>query len=154
MTATLEIRLVDPADYSQWRLLWDGYNEFYGRVGDTALPEAVTAGTWERFFNPLEPVFCLVALADARVVGIAHYLFHRSTTKLGPVCYLQDLFTEPQRRGAGVGRSLIEGVCAKAKAAGATRVYWHTQATNATGRALYDQVARQLGFIVYSRDPL
>lgn len=154
MTATLEIRPVDPADDAQWRPLWEGYNAFYGRAGDTALPEAVTAATWARFFDPLEPVFCLVAVANARVLGIAHYLLLRSTTRLGPVCYLQDLFTEPQHRGAGVGRALIEGVCASAKAAGATRVYWQTHATNATARALYDQVAEHRGYIVYSRDPL
>jgi len=148
----VRVRPVHRDDLSQWRPLWDGYNAFYGRSGDTALPEAITACTWDRFFDPVEPVFALVAETDGRVVGLAHCLFHRSTTRIEPVCYLQDLFTAPESRGRGVARALIEGVSALAQDAGARRVYWQTHVDNATGRALYDKVAQHLGFIVYSRD--
>jgi hypothetical protein len=34
--------------------LWDGYNEFYGRVGVLALAGEITPSTWERFHNPEE----------------------------------------------------------------------------------------------------
>ncbi|TFZ07681.1 GNAT family N-acetyltransferase [Ramlibacter humi] len=148
------IRPLRREDRQPWQRLWDGYNAFYGRAGETALDPRITEATWERFFNPIEPVFALVAEVDGRVSGLAHYLFHRSTTKIEPVCYLQDLFTAPELRGKGVGRALIEGVAAQARQGGAQRLYWHTQTTNEAGRALYDKVARHLGFIVYSRDPL
>ena len=148
----LSIRPVVSADLEAWRPLWDGYNAFYGRNGPTALPEEVTAVTWARFFNPNEPVFALVAEDDGKLLGLAHYLFHRSTTRVEPVCYLQDLFTAPQARGQGVGRALIEGVYRQAIEAGAKRVYWQTQATNSAGRLLYDKVAKHLGFIVYSHE--
>ena len=62
---------------------------------------------------------------------------------------LQDLFTLPSERGRGVGRALIEAVYRQAAAAGSKRVYWHTQESNAPGRALYDKVAKNSGFIVY-----
>ena len=81
-------------------------------------------------------------------VGIAHYLFHRSTWA-SKVCYLQDLFTAPQARGHGVARALIERVAQEARAAGASRYYWLTQESNAAARALYDRVARFNGFIRY-----
>jgi len=87
----LQIRPVTQADHHQWLPLWQGYNAFYGRAGETALPEGITQATWERFLNPLEPVFALVAESEGELVGLAHYLFHRSTTRLEPVCYLQDL---------------------------------------------------------------
>jgi GNAT superfamily N-acetyltransferase len=150
-TSTL-IRSAEPQDFAAWRPLWDGYNAFYGRVGHSALPEEITQATWSRFFNPIEPVFALVAVQEGRMVGLAHYLFHRSTTRLEPVCYLQDLFTLPAARGQGVGRALILGVYEQAACAGAKRVYWQTQSTNAAGRQLYDKVAKHLGFIVYSQD--
>jgi len=124
----LNIRPVAPSDLEAWRPLWDGYNAFYGRNGPTALPEEVTAVTWARFFNPLEPVFALVAENEGKLLGLAHYLFHRSTTRVEPVCYLQDLFTASPARGQGVGRALIEGVYRQAVLAGAKRVYWQTQA--------------------------
>ena len=146
------IRRVERADYDAWRPLWDGYNAFYGRVGATALPEEITRMTWDRFFDASEPVHALVAVEPGRIVGLTHYLFHRSTTRLNDVCYLQDLFTVEDMRGRGVGRKLIEAVYAAARDAGSSRVYWQTQASNEAGRMLYDKVARHLGFIVYSHE--
>lgn len=150
---SLAVRTPTQQDYAAWRPLWDGYNEFYGRHGDSALPEHITQLTWQRFFDPDEPVFALVAEQQGMLVGLAHFLFHRSMTKVENVCYLSDLFTPQSLRGQGIGRALIEAVCSRAKAAGAARVYWQTHETNAAGRLLYDKVARHHGFIVYSRDP-
>ena len=148
----ISVRPLLRSDYPDWTSLWDGYNAFYGRAGPTALPESITESTWERFFSASEPVHALVAEEDRRVVGIAHYLFHRSTTRLNDVCYMQDLFTAADRRGLGVGRQLILAVYEAARAAGSSRVYWQTHVTNEAGRALYDKVARHHGFIVYSHD--
>ena len=147
------VRPVERRDHEAWLPLWAGYNAFYGRSGATALPAEITASTWERFFDPAEPVFALVAEVDGTVVGLAHYLFHRSTNRIEPVCYLQDLFTTTLHRGRGVGRALILGVGEAARTAGARRLYWHTHEGNAAGRALYDKVASHAGFIVYTREP-
>ncbi|MDR6522471.1 GNAT superfamily N-acetyltransferase [Variovorax paradoxus] len=149
MTSSLLIRSPVAADYPAWKPLWDGYNAFYGREGPTALADEITQATWQRFFDAYEPVHALVAERDGQLVGLTHYLFHRSTTRLEPTCYLQDLFTLPSERGKGVGRQLIEGVYERAKVAGVHRVYWQTQVTNAAGRKLYDKVATHDGFIVY-----
>jgi GNAT superfamily N-acetyltransferase len=148
----LEVRAIRRADYAGWRPLWDGYNDFYGRSGATALPEEITRATWERFFKATEPVYALVATHERRVVGLAHYLYHRSTTRLREVCYLQDLFTRSDLRGRGIGRKLIQGVFDAARAAGLTRVYWQTHVSNHAGRLLYDKVAEHQGFIVYAHD--
>jgi len=152
MSEQLTIRRILRADYESWRPLWDGYNAFYGRSGSTALPEEITQVTWERFFDSSEPVNALVAEDSGYLVGFTHYLFHRSTTRLHDVCYLQDLFTAEHVRGRGVGRRLIEAVYEAARNAGSSRVYWQTQTTNQAGRALYEKVAKHLGFIVYSHE--
>ena len=152
MHAPLTIRPIADADRAGWEPLWLGYNAFYDRVRPTALAPEITQALWERLFDPMEPVFGLVAAHGGEVVGLVHYLFHRSTSRIEPVCYLQDLFTSPELRGRGVGRALIEGVYARARDAGAKRVYWQTRETNTAGRLLYDQVARHHGFIVYSHD--
>jgi GNAT superfamily N-acetyltransferase len=146
------IRPIRQDDFAAWKPLWDGYNAFYGRSGPTALPEHITDMTWQRFFDASEPVFALVAEQDGKLVGLTHYLFHRSTTRIELTCYLQDLFTAPEERGRGIGRALIEAVYQGAKAAGINRVYWQTQESNAAGRLLYDKVAAYHGFIVYSHD--
>jgi GNAT superfamily N-acetyltransferase len=111
----------------------------------------VTNETWARFFDEADPVHALVAEVDGRLVGLTHYLFHPATNQSAPLCYLSDLFTASDARGQGIGRALIEGVCARAKEAGANRVYWQTHESNATARLLYDRVAELSGFIVYRK---
>ena len=150
--AELIVRPIALEDFDAWLPLWEGYNTFYGRSGATALPDEITRSTWGRFFDEAEPVHALVAMRDGRLIGIVHYLFHRSTTLLGPICYLQDLFTDADARGGGVGRALIEAVYTKAKAAGSTRVYWQTHETNTVAMRLYDQVAEKSGFLVYRKE--
>jgi GNAT superfamily N-acetyltransferase len=155
MADNVRVRAILWTDYDAWRPLWDAYNAFYKRSGPTALPESVTTATWARFFDPAEPVFALVGEEGGRLVGIVHYLYHRSTSRLTGVCYLQDLYTVEDRRGAGIGRRLIDAVYDAARAAGSTRVYWQTQRTNAAGRLLYDKVAghdETAGFIVYTKE--
>lgn len=147
----IAVRPVARADLVPWRRLWDGYNAFYGRSGPTALPESIVETTWGRFFDADEPMAALVAGSGGRLVGLAHIVFHRSMTSPTTVCYLQDLFTDPEARGQGVGRALIEAVYGRAKAMEATRVYWQTHETNTTAMRLYDAMAERIGFVVYAQ---
>ena len=151
MTDALVIRPVAQADFAPWKALWDGYNAFYGRSGPTALAPEITRTTWARFLDPAEPVHGLVAERAGTLLGLAHFLTHRSTIQLAPNCYLQDLFTVEAARGQGVGRALIEAVYDRARQAGLPRVYWQTHETNATAMRLYDTLADKSGFVVYRR---
>ncbi|MDR5880646.1 GNAT family N-acetyltransferase [Caballeronia sp. LZ032] len=151
MSLSLTIRYAVPDDYDAWLPLWDGYNAFYGRSGETALAQSVTDITWGRFFDGYEPMHAMVAESEGRLVGLVHFLYHRHTTMAGPICYLQDLFTLSSARGKGIGRALIEAVYVEAKKANAERVYWQTHETNETAMKLYDQVANRSGFLVYRK---
>jgi GNAT superfamily N-acetyltransferase len=151
MSGDVSIRFVTREDYVQWLPLWNGYNAFYGRSGATALAPGITDMTWGRFFDGYEPVHALVADRGGELLGLTHYLFHRSTTAIEPTCYLQDLFTNAAARGKGIGRALIKGVYAQAQLAGSSRVYWQTHETNHTAMQLYDKVAEKSGFVVYRR---
>jgi GNAT superfamily N-acetyltransferase len=146
MSTPLTIRPVARADFDRWLPLWQGYNLFYGRP---SLPSEITHMTWSRFFDAYEPMHALVAERNGDLLGLVHYLFHRSTIHIAPVCYLQDLFTTESARGQGVGRALIEAVYEVARKAGSPRVYWLTHETNSTAMKLYDKVAERSGFIVY-----
>jgi GNAT superfamily N-acetyltransferase len=147
----LLLREVVPSDFAQWKPLWDGYNAFYGRKDQTALPEEITQRTWSRFFDAYEPLHAVVAEKQGQLIGLVHFIFHRSTITVEPSCYLQDLFTLESARGEGVGRALIQEVYDRAKVSGCSRVYWHTHETNATAMKLYDQVAEKSGFVVYRK---
>ncbi len=150
-SSPVAIRFVQPDDYAQWKVLWDGYNAFYERDGATALPEDVTRVTWGRLLDAEQPMHALVAEADGRLLGLAHYLFHPSTIAVAPSCYLSDLFTVEAARGRGIGRVLIEAVYARAQAAQCARVYWQTHESNEPAQHLYNQLAERSGFIVYRK---
>ena len=151
MSDTIHIRPVKQQDFDAWLPLWDAYNAFYGRSGETALPREITQLTWGRFFDVYEPMHAMVAERGDQLVGIVHFLYHRHTTLAGPICYLQDLYTLEAERGKGVGRALIEAVYARAKADGSQRGYWQTHETNHTAMRLYDTVADKSGFVVYRK---
>ncbi|UHQ19841.1 GNAT family N-acetyltransferase [Lysobacter sp. KIS68-7] len=147
----LMVRPLSSADQAQWSALWSGYNAFYGRLGATALSDAINATTWSRLLDPAEPVLGFVAEKGGALVGLAHVVLHRSTIQVQDNCYLQDLFVDDAVRGAGVGRALIEAVYAFARTQGLPKVYWQTQEANATARRLYDTLAAPTGFIVYRK---
>ncbi|NRP70510.1 hypothetical protein ILFOPFJJ_01390 [Ensifer psoraleae] len=149
MTEDLSIRPVVRSDYDRWLPLWEGYNAFYGRLGETALTSDITLMTWSRFFDAYEPMHALVAESKGRLIGLTHYIFHRSTTSIQPNCYLQDLFINEATRGKGVGQALINGVFEAARRAGSPRVYWLTHESNIKAMRLYDQVAVKSGFVMY-----
>jgi GNAT superfamily N-acetyltransferase len=151
MSTNFVIRPVKRQDYSQWLELWEGYNAFYGRSGETALAPEITQTTWGRFFDGYEPVHALVAEGEVKLLGLVHYIFHRTTTAIGPNCYLQDLFTLEAARGKGVARALINAVYEQATLAASSRVYWQTHHTNATAMLLYDKMAEHSGFVVYRK---
>ena len=93
----------------------------------------------------------MVAESSGELLGLAHYLFHRSTIQIAPVCYLQDLYTVDASRGAGTGWALIDAVYQQARVAGAERVDWKTRQTNTVAMLLYDKVAEKSDFVVYRK---
>lgn len=143
----MDIRLARDSDFERWLPLWKGYQRFY----ETDIPEGTTATTWSRFLDPAEPMHCAVAERDGRLIGMVHYIRHRSCWTVGDYMYLQDLFVDPDVRGQGVGRALIEHVYARAAQAGASRVWWLTHESNATAMLLYDRIAQKSGFVQYRR---
>jgi GNAT superfamily N-acetyltransferase len=143
----MKIRMAHKDDFAQWVTLWKGYQVFY----KTNIAEATTDTTWSRFLDPAEPMYCAVAEVDGKLIGMVHYIFHRSCWTEGDYVYLQDLFAAPEMRGKGVGRALIEHVYAVAKAQGGSRVWWLTHETNSDAMHLYDKIADKSGFIQYRK---
>jgi GNAT superfamily N-acetyltransferase len=148
MSTHVEVRELRPSDRQNWDALWSGYLEFY----EHRLPQAITDHVWQRLIDPADQPYGLVALDETgALVGFVHYHFHLSTWSVAGYCYLEDLYVAAAARGKGAGRALIEAVYRAADERGATRVYWHTQETNAQARELYDKVAELTPFVQYRR---
>jgi len=145
--ASIETRAVDHSDFDRWLPLWNGYQWFYA----VDIPQAATMKTWARFLDPGEPVHAAIATVDGQALGLAHWIYHRSTWTAEDYCYLQDLFVSDEARGLGLGRALIMHVAAEAKRQSSPRVYWSTHETNRNAMQLYDRIAERSAFVQYRK---
>ncbi|MEM9476072.1 MAG: GNAT family N-acetyltransferase [Pseudomonadota bacterium] len=142
------VRPLATSDEADWRRLWRAYLAFY----ETDVSDEIYSAYFERLLGTDPGDYsALVAERDGRLVGLAHYVFHRHGWKLEDTCYLQDLYADAAVRGQGVGRALIEAVYAAADANGTPSVYWTTQHFNTQARSLYDRIGRLTPFIKYER---
>jgi GNAT superfamily N-acetyltransferase len=140
----IEIRPLEPGDRNRWEELFRAYIRFYEReLGQGAYDRAGREiGSGARLHGR-------AAWLDGRLVGIAHFLVHPSSS--GPdLCYLEDLFTDPAVRGRGVATALVGAVRDWARGQGCGSVYWQTHESNAVARRLYDELATFEGFVVYT----
>ena len=142
---TLTIRAIEEKDKSQWLKLWAGYLEFYKSTISTEQTEL----TWKRLINNELKMFGFVAENEDGVIGFTHCLFRPSTWTETDYCYLEDLFVDPNIRGKGIGRALMEKVVEFAKQKESKRVYWTTQEFNKTARVLYDSITPVSEFVQY-----
>jgi GNAT superfamily N-acetyltransferase len=138
------IRDASLQDEASWKRLWAGYNAFY----ETSVPDEVTNQTWRRIFDPASGIFARLAEQNGDVIGFSVSVLHGGTWTIGPICYLEDLFVDPNRRGQGAGRLLIQDLVDRARSRRWSRLYWHTRADN-PARNLYDQFAKADDFVRY-----
>jgi GNAT superfamily N-acetyltransferase len=90
-------------------------------------PDAVTATQADLLrdgFGPNPFYFCLIADFDAQPAGFAFYFFNYSTWMGRPGLYLEDLFVQPEFRGLGIGKALLERVAAIAVENQCPRMQW------------------------------
>ena len=142
---TLTIRAIEEKDKDQWLKLWAGYLEFY----KSTISSEQTELTWKRLINNEQKMFGFVAESEEGIIGFTHCLFRPSTWTETDYCYLEDLFVDPNIRGKGIGRTLMNKVVELAKEKNSKRVYWTTQEFNKTARVLYDSITPVSEFVQY-----
>jgi ribosomal protein S18 acetylase RimI-like enzyme len=143
------VRPVESGDHDQWAALYRGYREFY----ELEPSEAVVERAWSWLHDPLVDLRGFVAVRGDRLLGLAHHQRFLDPSSGTTGIYLDDLFTDPAERGAGIGRALLLQLAALARSEGASVVRWITDVNNARARRLYDSVAAATPWVTYDLSP-
>jgi GNAT superfamily N-acetyltransferase len=132
------IRPPEPHDRDDWSRLYAGYAAFYGVDQTPAMRDRV----WHWIHDHEHEVECFVAESDdGRLVGLTHFRPFARPLAASIGGFLDDLFVEPDARGTGAARALIEAVADTGRQRGWTLIRWITAEDNARARALYDKLA-------------
>lgn len=148
-TTTPTIRPLAPADQQRWRELFRAYRDFY-RLEES---EDVVSTVWGWFMDPTHECNALVAEQDGTILGFAHHRRMSSPYTATSGIFLDDLFTTPEARGAGIGRAIIDTLTGMAHAEGRAFVQWMTAEDNHTAQALYNTLAVRTNWVVYNATP-
>ncbi len=148
MPSQLEIAPVSIDRFEELLPLIAAYQRFY-EVED--VDEGRNRSFFRRFLAPSEDGLLLGARSDGRFRGYACLYWHFSSTLAAETVLMNDLFVEPDARGGGVGRALIEAARDVARERGAAQLEWVTAFDNYTAQRLYDSTGaeRSAGWIEY-----
>ncbi|MCB9988245.1 MAG: GNAT family N-acetyltransferase [Rhodospirillales bacterium] len=139
----MRIERLCPDDYAAWLPLWDANNK--GQC-----PVDATAVTWERLMDDNQPVYGLCARDDNGIpAAIMHYVLHPTTGNIRPVCYMQDLFVDPDHRRRGMARALVNELARIGRREDWARIYWLADGTNEAAQNLYKTLGIKLNFSLH-----
>jgi len=96
-----------------------------------------------RFIAPSEDGMLLGAWREEALVGYACLYWHFTSIVPAETVLMNDLYVDPDARGEGVGRALIEASATVARERGAHHLEWATAPDNATAQRLYDSTGAE-----------
>ena len=138
----VHIRPLQSNDFPSWLPLWDQNN-----MGHR--DEAVTAETWSRLMDADMQVHGICAVKGGRMAGLIHYILHPTTGAIEPVCYMQDVFVDPDFRQKGIARQMIEALSKTGQQKKWARMYWLAEADNNAAQALYKTIGVKMNFTLH-----
>jgi GNAT superfamily N-acetyltransferase len=86
----------------------------------------------------------LLAERDGHAVGFALFFTTFSTFLCKPGLYLEDIFVEPEHRGAGIGKSLLRRLAALAVERGCGRFEWRVLDWNTPSIRFYESLGAKV----------
>jgi len=115
----------------------------YEKMSDQVV--ATEQGLHEVLFGAQPAAECLIAWEGTRPVGFALFFHNFSTFRGQRGIYLEDLFVEPECRGRGYGRALLQRLAQLAEARNCARLEWSVLDWNTPSIGFYKRLgAKQL----------
>lgn len=97
-------------------------------------------GLHRALFGPRPACEAVMAERRGRAVGFALFFTTFSTFLCKPGLYLEDLFVEPQHRGAGIGKAMLRHMAALAVERGCGRFEWRVLDWNEPSIRFYESI--------------
>lgn len=131
----VSVRPISESDYETVLPFIAEYQRFYDAEPD----EERNRAFFRRFIAPSQDGLLLGAWYEGRLVGFACLYWTFSSTRAAEVALMNDLFVDPDARGLGVGKALIESAADAARTRGSGHLEWLTHIDNRKAQRLYEQ---------------
>ncbi len=142
----LTIRPPQAADHAAWDSLYQGYARFYQVEQTAEMRERV----WGWLLDAAHESQCLMAFDGAgKAIGLAHFRAFARPLSATTGGFLDDLFVDPDARGAQVGTQLIHAIKAYGAQKNWSVIRWITADNNYRARAAYDKISTRTAWITY-----
>jgi GNAT superfamily N-acetyltransferase len=137
---TLRIEPISTPQIDELLPLIAAYQRFYEVE---QIDEERNRAFFARFIAPSEDGMLLGAWREDELLGYACLYWHFTSLVPAETVLMNDLYVEPDARGEGVGRALIEASAGVARERGAHHLEWATAPDNKTAQRLYDSTGAE-----------
>jgi GNAT superfamily N-acetyltransferase len=141
MAEDFTIRPATPVDVGEILRLIRALAE-YEKLAEQAV--GTEARMRESLFGARPAAEALIAERGGRAVGFALFFTTFSTFLCKPGLYLEDLFVEPEHRGAGIGKALLRRLAALAVERRCGRFEWRVLDWNEPSIRFYESLGAKL----------
>ncbi len=142
----MKVEQVNRVDKESWKLLYQGYADFYKMPMNDEIQEIV----WSWIFDKNNKFYAIgVKSSKNKLVGFMHYREMPSPLRGALVGFLDDLYIHPDYRGTGAAQALFKELKIISKYNGWPYVRWITAADNHRARNVYDKISNTIDFVTY-----
>ena len=139
------IREIQLKDKDQWKKLYRGYAGFY----KAEINDKILQTVWGWLNDNKHELQGIAYEVDNKIVALAHFRRMPRPLKGQDICFLDDLFVDPQHRGQKIGEKLINRIREISKSRGWSLVRWITRDDNLRAKSLYDRISEKTNWDVY-----
>ena len=139
------IREIQLKDKDQWKKLYRGYADFY----KAEINDKILQTVWGWLNDNKHELQGIAYEVDNKIVALAHFRRMPRPLKGQDICFLDDLFVDPQHRGQKICEKLINRIREISKSRGWSLVRWITRDDNLRAKSLYDRISEKTNWDVY-----
>ena len=141
----VNIRDIRIEDREDWRILFQGYADFY----KVAIDDKIINTVWKWLHTPEHELQGLVGEINNKVIAFAHYRRMPSPLRGKDIGFLDDLYVLPECRGQQIGEQLIKRIKQVSIEKKWNLVRWITRDNNVRAKKVYDKVSNKTNWDLY-----